>query len=149
MLRLFLDFLKDESGLLGIGLGLGIKALGGLFGGSAKKREAKAAAEAARLNAQQIRERVGIETTLRERTGAREAGTITANAGASGLAGGGSAADILRESARNTAFDINTIKTQGELEAKVREREAAGFKAAGKRSFLGGVLDAAGTLLGG
>lgn len=130
-------------------LGLAIGALGKLFGGHSRKKEAQAAAEAAKLNAQQVRERAAIETTLRERSGIREAGAINAAAGASGLAGGGSAADILRESARNTAFDLQTIKSQSELEAKIREREAAGYKAAGKRELVGGILDAGSFLLGG
>ena len=149
MRKLLISFWKNEDGFLGIGLGLGIKALGAVFGGIGKSKQQKAAAEAATLNAQQIRERAAIETTLRQRAGTREAGSINAAAGASGLAGGGSASDILRESARNTAFDVSTIKTQSELEAKVREREAAGARSAAKTSILGGALDAASLLIGG
>lgn len=151
LLTPFLDHASPENaqhfseGFLGLALG----AIGKIFGGSSKNKEAKAAAEAATLNAQQIRERAAIETTLRERTGQREAGTISANAGANGLAGGGSSADILRESVRNTAFDLSTIKSQSELEADIRLKEAKGLKAAGKRSLISGFLDAGSFLLGG
>lgn len=140
--------------VLGIGLGLGLKVAGALLGGRAGKKASKAQARAATLNAQQIRERADIETTLRQREGEREAGTIAAVAGVSGLAGGipgapsGSAADILRESVRNTLFDVRTIKTQSELQAQVFEQEAKGARSAGRAALVGGVLRAGALLLG-
>lgn len=126
---------------LGIGKLIGIGA--SIFGGSSKKKAAKAQAKAAELNAQQVRERGQIEATLRERTGVREAGTIRAAAGHSGLAFGGSAQDILLESTRNTLFDLNTIRTQSELQAQVYEQEAKGARSAGRSAMIGGFLDAA------
>ena len=129
-------------------LGLALGAIGKLFGGSSRKKEAKAAAEAAKLNAEQVAERAKIETTLREREGQREAGSIAAAAGASGLAGGGSAADVLRESARNKAFDLQSIKTLSDKEIEIRMQEAKSLKKAGNRSFIGGAIDAASFLLG-
>ena len=118
-----------------------------IFGGLSKRKAARAQAEASRLNAQQIRERADIETTLRGRAGQRESGTIAANAGASGLAGGGSAADILRESTRNRLFDLESIQSQSELEARVREQEARGARSAGNRALIGSGITAAGILL--
>lgn len=129
-------------------LGAAIGAIGSIFGGASKRKAARAQAKASRLNAQQVRERTEIEATLRERRGEREAGSINSAAGASGLSGGGSASDILRESARNTAFDLNTIRTQGALQAEVHELEAKGAKSAGNRALLGGALGAASILIG-
>lgn len=121
--------------------------MGGLIGAFGKKKAGKAEYEAAKINAQQVRERAAIETTLRERAGAREAGTIAANAGASGLAGGGSSADILRESARNLAYDVNTIKTQSELEAEGILKGGKAAKSAGNIGFLSGVGSSIGGFL--
>lgn len=143
--QLLTDFWRNEDGFLGLGL----KVLGGLLGGVGKKAEAKANAQAATLNAEQIRKRTEIDTTLRERSGVRELGSIKTAAGGSGLAGGGSAASILRESARNTAFDVYSIKTEGDLARRAKLAEAKGFKRAGNIGLFGGVLDAATTLLGG
>lgn len=128
-------------------IGLALGAAGGLLGAFGKRKAARAEAEAYRINAQQIRERAGIETTLRERQGLREAGSIAAGAGANGLNIAGSAADILRESARNQAFDIQSIKSQSELEAKAAERGAKAAKAAGTLGFIGGVANTAASLL--
>lgn len=129
-------------------LGLAIKGISGLFGANARRREGQAEAMAARLNAQQVRARTGIETTLRTRQGVREAGSINAAAGSLGSAGGGSAADILAESARNTAFDLDSIRTQGDLEARVYDTKAKAAKKAGRRGFFGGLLSTAAGLLG-
>lgn len=120
-----------------------------MIGGFGKKKAGAAEAEAARLNAQQVRERADIETTLRDRAAVREAGAIAANAGASGLSGtgGGSAADILRESARNAAFDVQSIKRQSALEASALEKGGKAAKRAGNIGFLQGGLDAASILL--
>lgn len=125
-----------------------IGAAGSLLGGFGRRKAGRAEAKAAVLNAQQVRERATIESTLRTRSGAREAGSIATAAGASGLLGGGSVADILRESARNTAFDLNTIQTQSELEAKAILLGGKAAKTAGNIGFLGGALDAGSILLG-
>lgn len=129
-------------------LGALFSAAGALIGGIGKKKAGKAQAEAAKLNAQQVRERAAIETTLRTREGFREAGSIQAAAGAGGTTGGGSAADILRESARNAAFDVQTIKSQSALEADAFELGGKAAKKAGNIGFLGGALDSASILLG-
>lgn len=99
------------------------------------------------LNAKQVEDRARIDTLLRERAGVREAGTIAANAGASGLAGGGSAADILAESARNTAFDLASIRTQSSLQAAALRKGAKASKTAGNIALGGSILDAASFLL--
>ena len=96
--------------------------------------------QAAALNAQQVRDRARIETTLRQREGGREQGTIAANTGASGLTMGGSAAEILRESVARTAFDIDSIRTQSNLEAGALERTSEGYLKAAKKTKKTGVL---------
>lgn len=143
--QLLLDFWRNEDGFLGLAFG----ALGSIIGGFGKRKAGQAEAKAAELNAQQIEERAKIETTLRERAGIREVGQIATAAGASGLAGGGSAADILRESARNTAFDLATIRTQSELEAKVTRLGGKAAKQAGNIGFASGILGAGERIFGG
>lgn len=97
-----------------------------------------------------MRNRAEIESTLRTRAGLREAGTIKAATGAAGLSGvGGSAASILGESARNAAFDLGTIETQSELEAKAILKGGKAAKTAGNIGFAASGFSAASTLLGG
>lgn len=158
----FLDLLMNpvafegvdtSYGFLGSLIGIGASLFGANKQKKAAKAEAEATAEAARLNAEQTKERAKVETTLRERAGQREAGTISTAAGASGVTKGGSAADILRESARNTQFDLGTIKTQSELQVKVFEQEGKGAlkagKARGQAALASGIGSAASILLGG
>lgn len=137
--------------LLGKLIGAGLSLFGGAKKGKAEAAVYKAQARAAELNAEQVRDRARIETTLRGRAGLREAGSISAATGASGLAGGGSAADILRESARNTQFDVASIKSQSALEAGALDATAEGYykaaKGAKKNGLLGGALSAASLLL--
>ena len=139
--------------ILGTLIGVGAS----LFGGRSRRRAARQAgeaqAQAALRNVEQVQERARVQTILRQREGMREAGQISAAAGASGLAGGGSAADILRESARNVAFDVGTIGTQSRLqvEALQREAEAArrGARIQGRAALASGVAGAAQFLIGG
>lgn len=130
-------------GIFGSLLGLGASLIGGI----GKRKAAKAEAEAARLNAQQIEERSGIEQVLRGREGTREAGTIAASAGASGLDLAGSAAEILRESARNTAFDIQSIQKQRGLQAKALRKGAKASSAAGNIALGGSIIGGASDFL--
>lgn len=122
--------------------GAAFGALGSVLGGIGRRKAGRAEAKARELNAQLIEQRAGIETVLRERAGLREAGQINTAAGASGFAAGGSAADILAESARNTAFDIASIKTQSELEARAERLAGSAARKAGNIGFLGGLLGA-------
>ncbi len=125
-------------------------AVGAIIGGFGKKKAAQAEEKASQLNAQQVRERVGIESTLRERAGAREAGSIAAAVGASGFTGvGGSAAEILRESARNREFDIASISKQGDLEAEAIELGGKSARRAGNIGLISSGISAASFLLGG
>lgn len=119
-----------------------LKIGGALLGGFGARKAGKAQAKAAKLNAQLIEERTGVESLLRERQGAAELGTIRANAGASGLAGGGSVSDVLAMSARNAAYDIASIRKQGDLERRATLLGGSAAKAAGNFGLLGGVLDA-------
>lgn len=84
---------------------------------------------------------------LRERAATSEVGTINANAGASGLALGGSVADVLRMSARNAAFDIASIKKQGELERQVTLLGGKAAKAAGNIGAIDTLVGTASDIL--
>lgn len=119
-----------------------------IFGGNSERKQYRAQAQAKELNAQLVDKRTDVEKTLRAREGVKEAGTISADTGAQGVNLAGSAADILRESARNTAYDVNSIGEQGALEANVLRAEAGGLRKAGKRSFIGGLIGGAADILG-
>ena len=116
---------------MALGLGTIISGVGGLIGAFGRRSQARAAAKAIDFNIDQILSRSDIETTLRQREGQREEGAISAAAGASGLMAGGSASDILLESARNTAFDLSSIRTQADLQVKaMQQQKKAGQRAA-------------------
>jgi hypothetical protein len=125
-------------------LGAVIGAAGSLLGGFGKKKSADATARGAAQNAQLVRERGRIEGILQEREGIKATGATKADFAASGLTLGGSAADVLRESARDIAFDAQNIKRLTNLEAEVFDAQAGAAKTAGKIGAVGGILGAVG-----
>ena len=143
--------LEYSQGIFGAVLGIGASIFGGLSKRRAARQAGEAQARSAELNIEQVEERARVETILRERRGTREAGQITSAAGASGLAGGGSAADILRESARNTRFDLGTIKKQSGLRIQSLRQEARaarkGGRLSGRAALAEGALSAASFLI--
>jgi hypothetical protein len=120
-----------------------ILAIGGAIAGAfGKKKAGDAAKEAAFLNAQLIEKRTEIDATVAERTGEKGIGQTKADIGAAGLQIAGSAAELVRESERDMAFAINSIKEQGKLEAHITRK---GGKAAQKAGNIGAV----GSIIGG
>jgi len=118
-------------------------AIGGILGAFGSKKESSAEAEAAKANAELVRERTAIETTLARREGIKGVGATIAGFGAAGVTGGGSAADVLRESRRDIAFQVTSIQKLGALEAEGFDKQAKAAKTAGKVGFASGLLGAA------
>lgn len=120
-----------------------LSAIGGIFGAFGKKSESKAEVEAAKLNAALVRSRTKIETTLARREGIRGVGATIAAFGAAGVTLGGSAGDVIRESRRDIAFQIASIREIGGQEATLFDKQAKAAKKAGKIGFASTLLGAA------
>lgn len=131
-------------GLLGIIGGI-FGVAGGVVDAFGAKKEAKAKTEAAKLNAALVRSRTSIEALLATREGIRGVGETVAAFGFAGVELGGSAGDVLRESRRDIAFQVASIKSIGEQEAVLFDKEAKAAKTAGKFAFASGLLGAAGS----
>jgi len=151
--------------IFGIGAGLLAKGIGSLIGGFGKKKGAsaeaaalEAQAKAADVNRGFLERRLETELLLKGREGVAATGATSAAIGASGFTGGaaGGFGDILRQNARDIAFDTESIRFAGEAAIEQERLKAQGFRAgakgakfAGNIGFAGGVIDAATVLLGG
>lgn len=93
-----------------------LSVFGGLLGGLGRDRELRGQARAAKFSEQLVGEREIIQKRARFRAGAQERGTLVARAANKGLTGGGSAADILRQSVADEEFDLRSIERASELE---------------------------------
>jgi len=134
-------------------IGLGVQ----LFGGAQEKDDIRRAtelrADQAEENAQITRDRtVELERRLRI-SNVKSLGSIRAAAGASGVRGG-SALDILAESAANAELNALTLRHAGELTAIGFERDAEIVRAGGEAQqtdadigTLSGALNTVGGLL--
>lgn len=120
-----------------------LSAIGGIIGAFGTKSAAKSETKAAEANAALIRERTSIETLLAQREGRRGIGATIAAFGASGVTLGGSASDVLRESRRDIAFQVSSIRSIGAQEAGLFDAKAKASKKAGKIGFAAGLLGAA------
>ncbi len=114
----------------------------GLLSAFGKKKAGDSAKKAAQLSAKVIRKRTEVDVTVAERLALKGLGQTRADVGAAGLAQAGSAADLIRESERDAAFAITTLKEQGKLEEKA-------VLAGGQAAQTAGNIGAASSVLGG
>lgn len=142
--------------------GMILGAVGSIIGGIGKKKQAKAQKKAAKFNAKLaarnaeiIRERTDINLTRLNQETIRATGGAVAGFSKGGVEISGSALDVLRETARNSALDASLIKKQGEIDENAFLSQAKGFtseakqaKTAGQIGFASGIVSAAGSLLG-
>jgi hypothetical protein len=112
----------------------------GLIGAFGKKKAGDAQKEAAMLNAKLIEKRTEIDATVAERQGEKGIGATRADIGAAGLQVAGSAADLVRESERDAAFAIDSIKEQGKLEAKITRKGGTAAQKAGNIGAVGSII---------
>jgi DNA invertase Pin-like site-specific DNA recombinase len=122
---------------------------GGLMKAFGQKKQAKAQAKAEKLNAELIRERTKVELTLAKRAGIKGIGATRADYGAAGLKQLGSAGDVLRESARDIAAQLASIKKLGKLEEQMHLQAAKAATAGGTLGMIGGILSSVGSGMGG
>ena len=116
--------------------------LSGIIGAFGAVKAGKAAKKQSKINAKQIRKRADIETLVAERSAIKGLGGIRADVGAAGLALAGSAADIIREGERDSAFQLETIREESEFQAK-------SVLAGGKAAQTASRFAAAGAVIGG
>ena len=133
--------------MLGLLIGAGISAVGGLIGGIGKKKAAAAAEKSALEQAAISRAGTEMELSRIERAGFQAQGAIQAGAGGSGLKTSGSALDILKMSASNIALDLQLRKNQGEQTARGYMAQAAQAKAEGTGAIAMGALKGASSIL--
>ena len=138
----------------GLGLGLIAKGIGGLVGAFGRKKAAgaeassyEAQAQAADVNRGFIQKRTAMELLLQGRQGIQAEGATRAAIGASGFTGGGSAGDILRQSARDIAFDAESIRVAGEAASEQERLKALGYRSAARGARTAGTIGAVGALL--
>jgi hypothetical protein len=115
---------------------------GGLLGAFGKKKAGDAAKEAAFLNAKLIEKRGETQATFSKRGAIKGIGATLADIGAAGLTTGGSAAELLREGERDAAFELESIREQTKLEAKITRK-------GGKAAQTAGNIGAVGSIIGG
>lgn len=139
--------MTTDYGLLG-------GAVNDLFGGVAGLSEGAAYSKASQL-ASQNAQLAGVSTKLAETQAAREAyKTISgqkAEVSGAGFAAGGSAGDLLRSSAQQSAQTQGALQLQGaitqtgfEQQSAAYQGQAAAAKAKGAGGILSGVIQAAG-----
>lgn len=124
-------------------MGALLAVAGPLIGGLGKRQQAKSEERAAKVNVELIQERAKIQETLESRRGEKAIGATEAGFAAAGLKAGGSAADVLRESARDVEFNIESIRRASELEAGEFGRQAKAAKRKGIFGLISGGLGAA------
>lgn len=127
--------------------GGGLMAYGAIQQGKAQKKMHD-------YNAAQLRQNAIIEQSqgnLREEAQRRKASQVAGQQAAaiaqSGGGMGGSAADIMRESAINAELDAMTIRYESELKSKGLKNQAAGEQYAGEVARQAGYYNAIGSVL--
>lgn len=124
-----------------------LKGASAIAEGNAKEDAAKRNAKVADDNAAIAREQAAIEEKNFRVGAQKQLGDIRASTGASGLDFGGSASDVLFESARTAEADALNIRRKGEIRAKGYQTEAENQRVAGRQARTSGYLSAAGSAI--
>lgn len=135
-----------QNGTFIFGAVLGVA--GGILGGIGKRKQRRAEARAAEANAEIVRERTDMESTLSRRRATQAEGATQAGFGAAGVEQSGSVSDILQQTARDAAFELGSIQRAGELEEKALRMGAKSSRKAGNFALAGGVIRGVGSLFG-
>lgn len=110
----------------------------------ASRYQARMLSQAARVEQQQA----GAREEAQRRMARRVLGSQRAAFGQAGTGTGGSAADVMAQSARDAELDALTIRYEGDLRARGMMAEAEGQRYAGRQARRAGYFQATGTLLG-
>ena len=126
-----------------------VKALGAIQQGNAAKGAANYNAGILEQNAANERQQAGAREDAQRRRAAMVLGTQRAAFAQSGGGMGGSAADVMEQSAINAELDALTLRYEGDLRARGMQAEATSERFAGKQAQRAGYFQAAGSILGG
>lgn len=125
-----------------------LQAGGKLQQGFANEAAAKWQARMLGYGARVEQQQAGQREDAQRRMARRFLGEQRAAFGQSGTGTGGSAADVMAQSARDAELDALTIRYEGDLRARGMKAEAEAARFAGRQAKRQGYFQAAGTLLG-
>lgn len=131
-------------------LAVGLAAAGKIMGGIGSLRAGSARAKALGYQAQNARREAGVRSSLQledsDRIGARAA-TLAAASGGGGLQG--SALAVIEDLARQGVYRARQTVRDGLSESIALKQEATTARRQGQADFMGSVIDAGSTVLGG
>lgn len=137
----------ESLALWGMAASAGLGALGSIQQGFAARQQAEYNAAVAEQNAAAARAQAALdESTSRKKSGL-VLGSIRARAAANTGDVGGSALDVLADSASEAELEALTLRYQGEVKARQMESEAALERRRGKSAVLEGIVGAGTRLL--
>lgn len=128
-------------------IGGAASASGSLMQGFAAKRQAEYNASVAEAHAAAARAQAALDESTSRKKSAMLLGTIRARAAANTGDVGGSALDILADSAEEAELEALVLRYQGEVRARTMESEAANERLRGKSAMLEGFVGAGTKLL--
>lgn len=129
--------------------GTAINALGAIQQGNSARRAADYNAAMAEQNAAVELQQAGQREEAKRREARMILGSQRAAFAQSGGGMGGSAADVMQQSAINAELDALTLRYEGVLRARGLQAEAASERFAGKQAQRQGYMQAAGSILSG
>lgn len=131
------------------------QAAGGLLSAAGDIEQGRQAWKAAKYNAETLRweasltrEKAKKDAELIRDQGIRDVDAMRAGYAASGIAKDASVLEVLKDSARRVKRDELTIRYEGELQARMTEREAELTLMEGKAAKRASTYSAAGRLFG-
>jgi hypothetical protein len=126
-----------------------MQAIGAIQQGNAAKDAANYNAGMLDQNATVERQQAGAREDALRRRSAMVLGSQRAAFGQSGGGMGGSAADVMQQSAMNAELDALTTRYEGDLRARGMQAQATGERFAGEQAQRQGYFNAVGSILGG
>lgn len=129
--------------------GTAMSAIGSMQQGQAAKAAAGYNAAMMEQNATVERQQAGAREDAQRRQARQVLGAQRAAFAQSGGGMGGSAADVMGQSAMNAELDALTLRYEGDLRARGMESQAASERYSGRSSAMAGYMGAAGSILSG
>lgn len=134
---------------VGLGLGSGLEAIGSIQQGFAARQQGEYNARVAEQNAAAARQQAALDESTSRKKSAMVIGSIRARAAANTGDVGGSALDVLADSAGEAELEALTLRYAGEVKARQSESEAKLQRQRGESAFIGGFIGAGTALLKG
>lgn len=141
----FSGIVDGLGGWLGIG-GAALDFVGGMVSANEQRRAGNANARAAEEAAERERERTRLRLERLRKEGQRIRGEQMVQFAASGVTGG-SALDIMADTASEIALDAQLIEAGGDLSETYYRNVASQSRREGRGAFTGGLLSSSASLL--